>query len=346
MKKIREKKLKKKSILKNNKSENKNINLSNQKIKINDDAKISVIIPVYNVADYLRECLDSVLAQTLEDIEIICIDDGSTDHSLTILKEYAKKSTKIKVFSRENKGVGYTRNEGINIAKGEFLAFMDPDDFYPENDILEVLYVTAKKQNVNIVGGEFARYVKGELFKKFKGESQNYLFPQEGLVQYKDFQWDYGWIRFIYNTNFLRKNQLYMPNYKRFQDPPFFAKVMSVAKNFYAIPKTCYAYRVSHKKVNWDYAKVNGLLKGLGDNLKLAREHGYQKLLVTSSQRLLVEYSDIIKAHLNLENRILYCRNILLADKSLVLNKFFLRRYSTEGHNILDIFGIKIKWRK
>ena len=107
-----------------------------QRAQLDFIPKVSVIIPVYNVENYLHECLDSVLNQTLKEIEIICIDDGSTDNSLNILKEYAKKDSRIFLSSRKNKGVGYTRNECIQNAHGEFIAFLDPDDYYPNNKIL------------------------------------------------------------------------------------------------------------------------------------------------------------------------------------------------------------------
>ncbi|MDR0522523.1 MAG: glycosyltransferase [Planctomycetaceae bacterium] len=89
---------------------------------------ISVIIPVYNVEKYLRECLDSVLTQTLTDIEIICVDDGSTDRSLEILNEYARKDERIRVISQKNKGPGAARNAGLQLAQGKYVYFMDSDD--------------------------------------------------------------------------------------------------------------------------------------------------------------------------------------------------------------------------
>ena len=92
--------------------------------------KISVIVPVYNVEKYLRECLDSIVNQTLQDIEIICINDGSTDGSAVILEEYAAKDKRIKILNQENKGAGEARNAGINSAQGKYLAFIDGDDFY------------------------------------------------------------------------------------------------------------------------------------------------------------------------------------------------------------------------
>ena len=90
--------------------------------------KISVIIPVYNEEDYLNECLDSIVNQSLEDIEIICVDDGSTDNSLNILKSY-ESDNRIKIIPKENSGLGASRNVALDIAQGEYIAFMDSDDY-------------------------------------------------------------------------------------------------------------------------------------------------------------------------------------------------------------------------
>ena len=92
--------------------------------------KVSVIIPVYNTEKYLKKCLDSVCNQTLSDIEIICIDDCSTDNSLNILKEYTLKDNRIKLIEfKENKGAAVARNTGIDEAKGEYIGFIDSDDY-------------------------------------------------------------------------------------------------------------------------------------------------------------------------------------------------------------------------
>ncbi|MCL2684165.1 MAG: glycosyltransferase, partial [Synergistaceae bacterium] len=115
--------------------------------------KISVIIPVYNVMQYLRECLDSVIAQTIKDIEIICVNDGSTDDSYVILQEYEAKDNRIRIFNQENKGAGPARNKAISNATGEYVAFMDPDDSYPDTDILETLYNKAVQNRADICGG-------------------------------------------------------------------------------------------------------------------------------------------------------------------------------------------------
>ena len=92
-------------------------------------AKVSVILPVYNVEKYLRKCMESIVSQTFGDIEIICIDDGSTDGSPDILKEFAEKDSRIKLIVQENAGVGYARNRGIELAQGEYILFVDSDDY-------------------------------------------------------------------------------------------------------------------------------------------------------------------------------------------------------------------------
>ena len=114
--------------------------------------KVSVIIPVYNVEPYLKECLNSIINQTLKDIEIICIDDCSTDNSYQILEEYSKKDNRIIILKNEKNtgGPSTARNKGIDLAKGDYLYFIDSDD-YIENNFLEEMYNTAKEYNTDIV---------------------------------------------------------------------------------------------------------------------------------------------------------------------------------------------------
>lgn len=112
--------------------------------------KISVIVPVYNVEKYLRECLDSIISQTLKDIEIICVNDGSTDNSLQILEEYAKKDNRILVVSKQNTGYGNTMNIGIDKARGKYINFVESDDFVDSN-MLEELYNLAEEKGLEVV---------------------------------------------------------------------------------------------------------------------------------------------------------------------------------------------------
>ena len=114
------------------------------------NVKVSVIIPVYNAEKYLRECLDSVIGQTLQDIEIICVDDGSTDNSLLILQEYAANDKRLKIVEQANQGAAAARNAGIAVAQGEYLAFLDADDLY-YLEALQTAYVCAEKSNADVL---------------------------------------------------------------------------------------------------------------------------------------------------------------------------------------------------
>ena len=113
---------------------------------------ISIIIPVYNVEKYLRECLDSVLSQSCSEYEVICVNDGSTDGSLTILKEYAKKIDKIQIIDQKNNGLSGARNAGINEANGDYNLLLDSDDWIEQNTI-EILKKHIDGQDVLCFNG-------------------------------------------------------------------------------------------------------------------------------------------------------------------------------------------------
>lgn len=112
--------------------------------------KVSVIIPVFNVEEYLKQCLDSVVHQTLKDIEIICVNDSSTDKSLDILEEYAKIDRRIRVITQPNAGAGAARNKGMDVATGKYLSFLDADDFF-ELNMLEKAYEMAEADQSDLV---------------------------------------------------------------------------------------------------------------------------------------------------------------------------------------------------
>lgn len=121
--------------------------------------KVSIIVPVYNVEKYLKRCLDSLVNQTLKDIEIICVNDGSTDGSLAILNEYVRNDDRIVVINQENSGQSVARNRGIDVAKGEYIGFVDSDDWVCE-DYFERLHNSAIQNNAEIAVGGIIRLHK------------------------------------------------------------------------------------------------------------------------------------------------------------------------------------------
>lgn len=252
---------------------------------------ISVLIPVYNARKEIRSCLDSVLGQTLRNIEVICINDGSTDGSREVIEEYAKKDSRIKVFSQENVGAGPTRNRGISIATGKYVAFMDADDMYPSNDVLQKMYEVAEASGVNICGGEWAEInSNGKIVREFSNEYYGYTFEKEGRVLYKDYQYDYGYHRFIYKRSFLLDNGIMFPSYLRYQDPPFMIKAMTIAKEFYAIKTPTYLYRSGNKRIDWNAERVCDMLQGMIKCLYYANEYEYRRIQYLIYKRITVNY--------------------------------------------------------
>ena len=244
-----------------------------------ESLKISVILPVYNPGEYLAPCLDSILRQTLRDIEIVCVDDGSTDNSLRTLKAYAAKDARIRVFSQPNGGAAKARNNGLDHARGEFVAFMDPDDLYPDERVLQDLYENAVSHGANVCGGCMMQFFPdGRKVDSYVGINAGYSFKEEGFVDYVDYQFEYGYTRFIYSRALIEERKIRFPDYLRFQDPPFFVLVMLTAGRFYALPRLTYSYRATNqaKKVDWegyDYRRLRDFAKGMTTVAALALEN-------------------------------------------------------------------------
>lgn len=246
--------------------------------------KISIIIPIFNTENYIKICLNSVINQTFKNIEIICIDDGSTDKSLFILKEFLKFEKRIKVLSQKNLGSGVARNNGIIASKGKYLIFIDSDDLFPNNYTLELLYNKVNKNKVYICGGglnEF-EYINGTMI--FHKKNDIFLFHNEGIINYMDYQNDLGYYRFIYNNKFIKKNKIYFPEYFRYQDPPFLIKAMFFSKKFYALKEVTYYYRISSKK--WNEKKIIDQYKSFEYSLKLCENYNLNKLYYIIIKRL------------------------------------------------------------
>ena len=142
--------------------------------------KISIIIPVYNSEKYLSECLDSIVNQTLKEIEIICVNDGSTDNSLSILKEYTSKDKRIKIIDKENEGQGYARKCGLDIANGKYILFCDSDDYYAELTAFEELYNYIENVKSDVVLFDF---IQKNVIDKSIDYKTNYKYPKDVLLK-------------------------------------------------------------------------------------------------------------------------------------------------------------------
>lgn len=232
---------------------------------------VSIIIPVYNAEKHLEECLDSCLRQTLEEVEIICVNDESTDGSADILERYKAEYANIIVLNQKNQGSGIARNFGMKHASGEFIAFMDSDDYYPNKDVLKKLYNTAIEKKVRICGGSMV---------SLGNESdKSHTFEENKLMYYREFQGTFSFVQFLYLTSFLRKNKITFPLYRRYQDSPFFVTAMVKADQFYVISDRVYVYRNTDKFVSYSNANISlDVLNSILDILIISKRNQLEKL--------------------------------------------------------------------
>ena len=216
-----------------------------------DTPSISLLVPICNVERYLRECLDSAQGQTLTDIEIICINDGSTDSSLEIINEYASRDDRFIVIDKPNSGYGDSMNKGLSIAKGEYVGILESDDFF-EPDALELMYKAAKSVDAQVVKADFFLFwstpdVRNDRFMWVDSRIAGHINPQvEREVFYrKPSIWSA-----IYKREFLIENDVtFLPSPgASYQDEGFNFKVWSSCTNAVLIDKPILHYRQDNEK--------------------------------------------------------------------------------------------------
>lgn len=210
--------------------------------------KISVVIPIYNSEKYICECLDSVIGQTLSDIEIICVDDGSNDSSLKILQGYAERDGRIRIITKKNSGYGHSMNVGFAAATGEYIAIVESDD-YVENNMLSELYACAKKHNADVVKSDFYEFttpkIEDEKYVRTPSSKRYY----NRVLNAKDNPIIFGFIlntwTGIYRREFIIKNGIKHNETPgaAYQDNGFFFQTTALAKRTVFKDGAYYHYR-------------------------------------------------------------------------------------------------------
>ncbi|WP_413854266.1 glycosyltransferase family 2 protein [Candidatus Ruminimicrobium bovinum] len=214
-----------------------------------NNPKVSVIVPVYNVEQYLKQCLDSILNQTLKDIELICVNDGSTDKSGQILDDYAKRDNRIKVFHKKNEGYGKAMNVGFHNASGEYIGIVEPDD-YINSDMYENLYKKVVENDVDFIKADFYSFIckngNIRLFYNRLDESGKYynrvINLQEDMTPFKFVM--NTWCG-IYKRSFIEKYHIAHNETPgaSFQDQGFWFQTFCRAKKVYFLNQPYYMYR-------------------------------------------------------------------------------------------------------
>jgi len=216
--------------------------------------KVSVIIPCYNIEDYIAECLDSICGQTLREIEIICVSDGGTDGTEGILMEYAKKDPRITVLTQRNGGLSFTRNQGVKVATADYLYFMDGDDLL-EPDALEILYNKARANDLDIVYFDAASFYETEQLQLENSALDDYyirkhdhsavysgkemLCRMRSVDDYKEAAWQ----QFV-SRQFFLDNDLWFINGIVHEDNAFSFKAILSAQKTSHVPRAFYLRRV------------------------------------------------------------------------------------------------------
>lgn len=203
---------------------------------------LSVIIPVYNTEQYLSKCLDSVINQTYDNLEIICVDDGSTDHSLSILNSYAKRDARIKVYTQNNSGQSVARNLGMSVAHGDFVTFIDSDDYLDHRAYEKSINKFTK--NIDIVCFATEVITEGNAI-KFASDDWYYSVHQQGVMNLTAqilLEENVSPCNKIYRLNKIKEHQIEFPKGLWYEDTEFYWKYLINCKQAYFIQEKLYKY--------------------------------------------------------------------------------------------------------
>lgn len=284
--------------------------------------KTSVIIPVYNTEKYLEECLQSIVKQTQKEVEIIAIDDGSTDNSKNILLDYAKKNPNMLVYSQKNNKQGSARNNGLRHAAGEYIYFMDSDD-YLDTNALEICYYYAKKYRLDAVLFDARSFIDGPMLDSFVPDSfdrrdiikerEIVYTGREFLQKYMNTVPDTVSPCLMYTSRrFIEENNLFFLEGVFFEDEEYRFKMMLAAKRVMYIPKLLYNRRYRPGSTMTAKYSVNNIVDKILVIKAMNRAVGkYGKV----GEKLEKQYIE-----LRLGGLLASCRNIDLGDRELVLD--------------------------
>ena len=334
--------------------------------------KISIIIPVYNVEKYLRQCLDSVINQTLKDIEIICVNDGSTDNSPAILEEYASKDNRVKVVNQKNAGAAAARNLALQNVCGKYIAFVDSDDFAHHN-MCEVLYDRIEETGCDIAICDFnyadglsnildddivkPMYVRFERYGIFNYKTN----PFEVLNLFQNAPWNK-----LYRTDFVKSTGLSFQNIRRAEDIYFTRGLMLSTEKICCVAQKLISYRLLETSLeagNYKnpYCAIEALYalkefliqKGLYETLSLEFKSFTEEAIYYISRSIKNHLFIYAKFLFNLRKKILKDFGLKYNEvrkpaflKTVLRNIFDINNGRDRSYKLLTVFGINFRIKK
>ena len=278
---------------------------------------ISILVPVYNVERYLNQCLNSILQQTFRDFEVICINDGSTDHSLEIIKSFIAKDKRFKLIDKINTGYGHSMNQGLFHCQGEYISIIESDD-YIKPDMLERLYTVAKENNLDVARCNY--YIFSKFSKKLNNDYIRDILANKVLKPLNHIKIFYQppsiWVN-LYKREFIDKYKIRFLETAgaSFQDTSFVFKVYALCKRFMFINEALLYYRIDN-----DGSSINNKSKAFC----VCDE--YQEILKFT--KVHPQIYDKIKYHIPVLRYNCYRWNFLRIDPSL--RKSFLKSWQKD----------------
>lgn len=281
---------------------------------------ISILVPVYNVERYLNQCLDSILQQTFRDFEVICINDGSTDHSLEIIKSFIAKDKRFKLIDKINTGYGHSMNQGLSQCQGEYISIIESDD-YIKPDMLERLYTVAKENNLDVARCNY--YIFSKFSKKLNNDYIRDILANKVLKPLDHIKIFYQppsiWVN-LYKREFIDKYKIRFLETAgaSFQDTSFVFKVYALCKRFMFINEALLYYRIDNNgsSIN-NKSKAFCVCDEYQEILKFTKVHP--------------QIYDKIKYHIPVLRYNCYRWNFLRIDPSL--RKSFLKSWQKDINN-------------
>lgn len=253
--------------------------------------RYTVIIPIYNAADKIGRALESIQRQSVEDLEIICINDGSEDNSAEIVQGYAAKDKRIKLYNQQNKGAAASRNAALDLAQGEYIAFLDADDAYGDKYALEKIYETADVNQAEICMAKIYSVMEEQK----KGIDRiNNMIDQNHKFKFSDFQYDFYFPTYVYKRNFLNENRIRFPIKKIYEDPMFLMAAVMKASYIYCVDVDYYNYYWEKKTSVMSLETVEALLDGMLEIMEVAVDKNYVILKDEILNRVDAIYSETL----------------------------------------------------